>query len=515
MNPSTVHENVEVNGYPDLAMTVGPNLAAALRQLRKNDTVRTIWIDALSINQSSDRERNYQVALMGQIYSSAEDVYIWLGPHKGHTDLVMDKISTDHFQGHQSKDVMYALELVLGRDWFGRVWVAQELALASRDPIVLCGPNIVRWSHFAATVQVIRARILDETIMPGVRDHLGELKDPVSDRARISRRLKENYRKSHDPDMESIAVASKALRVSKLAEIRDMGDRATLADQIERTLYMQASDPRDRIFALSALTKSSSQKVMADYTKPTEQVAVEVAALLIRHDFVGYMTTRLWEHTRYPTGHTPGYSMPLIFPSTSVVPSFCPELEVLGRRSLNSRFAPPATAIRQIMARRTGMLPIADFTKDCRELMTLGYDMGRVTTIDPSGGGFVTSKNYHGYAPFNDEPPFELLLVGLFGINAPFFLRQTQDEPAKYRILAFVTMSDEELVNHYDARYTSGSVSQHTWGHTFLENAETGEKYPSRYSIATQDLRRWEHMKWFDSLRSSSEADRFKLYVIT
>jgi hypothetical protein len=499
-------EKVAVDSQKHLQLTVGANLAAAMRQLRLDEGIHTLWIDAMSINQSSDRERNHQVALMRKIYSYANEVYIWLGPEKDHSNLVMHAVSTGRLDEGVIHQFMSALELLLRRDWFGRVWVAQELALASREPIVLCGSNNAYWSRFVAAVQVIRARILDESDPPDIDMFLGQLdSDLIFNRDKTSGLQKRvNHLKWFDQQVP-LSVVSKALRVSNLADIRATGNRASLADQIQRTLYMQASDPRDRIFALTGLTSPSNSGIAVDYTKPKEQIAAEVAALLIREDFAGYMTTRLWEHTRYTTGLTPGNHTPGGTSPTSDVPSFSPELDALGRRTLSARFAPPVAAIRQIMKESSGVVPIAEFTNDCREMMTLGFFMGTVTSMDAWDGRFTTSMDYHGYAPFNDEPEFAIFLVGLFGINAPFLLRQTQVKPRKYKILALVSLDDEGTVPDHP---------KHTWGHQFLKNVEAGEKHPTYYSRMTPDDRRWHHMKWYDHMRMCGEADGFKLYII-
>jgi hypothetical protein len=63
------------------------NLVSALKCLRKPDKFRTLWIDALCINQSNEvsalRERSRQVRLMKYIYSTASDVIIWMGVPEG------------------------------------------------------------------------------------------------------------------------------------------------------------------------------------------------------------------------------------------------------------------------------------------------------------------------------------------------------------------------------------------------------------------------------------------------
>ena len=40
---------------------------------------RPIWIDAVCINQNDDLEKSGQIPLMGEIYSKAAEVLVWLG----------------------------------------------------------------------------------------------------------------------------------------------------------------------------------------------------------------------------------------------------------------------------------------------------------------------------------------------------------------------------------------------------------------------------------------------------
>lgn len=77
-----------LDGVP---VAVTPNLDCALRHLRFKVTSRTLWIDALSINQNDVHERNGQVQMMGNIYSSAIGVLGWLGP-VDQTDLHLNAL---------------------------------------------------------------------------------------------------------------------------------------------------------------------------------------------------------------------------------------------------------------------------------------------------------------------------------------------------------------------------------------------------------------------------------------
>lgn len=70
----------------DKLLLVTPNCESALRHLRLKDKTRTLWVDAVCIDQengtSSVTERNAQVTLMGDIYRKAARTLCWFG--KGH-----------------------------------------------------------------------------------------------------------------------------------------------------------------------------------------------------------------------------------------------------------------------------------------------------------------------------------------------------------------------------------------------------------------------------------------------
>ena len=54
-----------------------------LRRMRDTQSERTVWIDSLCIDQTDMVDRNYQVQLMCDIYSSTALGLIWLGEDNG------------------------------------------------------------------------------------------------------------------------------------------------------------------------------------------------------------------------------------------------------------------------------------------------------------------------------------------------------------------------------------------------------------------------------------------------
>ena len=76
-DPTRTHEIIVDNKI----IRITANLFGALRDIQKDafwDT--SIWADAICINQYDLTERSSQIFLMREIYHSAADVHIWLGP---------------------------------------------------------------------------------------------------------------------------------------------------------------------------------------------------------------------------------------------------------------------------------------------------------------------------------------------------------------------------------------------------------------------------------------------------
>ncbi|OTA97989.1 hypothetical protein M426DRAFT_31926, partial [Hypoxylon sp. CI-4A] len=57
---------------------VTKNLYGILPNLRRPDTTREIWVDAICINQTDTTEKTEQVKLMREIYTRAKSTVIWL-----------------------------------------------------------------------------------------------------------------------------------------------------------------------------------------------------------------------------------------------------------------------------------------------------------------------------------------------------------------------------------------------------------------------------------------------------
>lgn len=143
------------------------NLYQALYHLRHHDTARTLWADAICINQDNTRERNHQVKSMAQIFSSASEVLIWLGPKQEDVELGLETIRQAdsiitrcgsayvpemHTPETKILDVPHiddgvhrSLYALISRSWFFRLWTIQE-ALLAKKATVKCGSLSIPFS---------------------------------------------------------------------------------------------------------------------------------------------------------------------------------------------------------------------------------------------------------------------------------------------------------------------------------------------------------------------------------
>ncbi|KAF3771318.1 HET-domain-containing protein [Cryphonectria parasitica EP155] len=142
LQPATTSFEVTVNCYN------------AIRRLRSAAEKRVLWIDAICIDQRSTREKTHQLSIMAQIYSSASQVLVHLGEAADDSDAVMDWINelyepSDYGQlSDSSSRYQPDNELIhkfLCRPWFHRIWVLQEIAHAT-SATVYCGSKESSWA---------------------------------------------------------------------------------------------------------------------------------------------------------------------------------------------------------------------------------------------------------------------------------------------------------------------------------------------------------------------------------
>lgn len=106
--------SLELDG---LAITVPSSSIAALRRMRLRDRIRTLWIDAICINQDDLEERAQQVTVMGDIYRSSQGNLIHLGESKPHTEKALEDIKAILNEMHSELDSPQALKDTMFDPW--------------------------------------------------------------------------------------------------------------------------------------------------------------------------------------------------------------------------------------------------------------------------------------------------------------------------------------------------------------------------------------------------------------
>jgi hypothetical protein len=94
-----------------------------------------IWIDSVCIDQGNLKERNHQVSMMKRIYAGASRVLVYAGDSSPHIDLLLDLVSDTQRDPNRvvsPQEMDLAMESLLYRKWFHRVWVLQEVIVAKR-----------------------------------------------------------------------------------------------------------------------------------------------------------------------------------------------------------------------------------------------------------------------------------------------------------------------------------------------------------------------------------------------
>jgi hypothetical protein len=255
----------------DADFTVGANLHAALCRLRsRRDAVRTLWVDAVCINQADVPEKNAQIPLMARIYQRGVRTLIWLGEHDHQTSLAfriikflasdaqddldapVDSTAWEEIRRGAEGKHLYrlgalgvwsamlrreqaaqALSSVFERPWFKRVWIIQEVAV-SRDASVICGAYTVDWKDIERTYNITVNRFDNE-------DYVTRLVEQ-----------RQHYQQGMSNSLEAIIWA---------------------------TSLSQATDPRDRIYAMLGLVTPQSEAnpihVTADYSTDVGKVFME------------------------------------------------------------------------------------------------------------------------------------------------------------------------------------------------------------------------------------------------
>ena len=252
---SLIPYKIAVNGQP---FYVTPNLYAALRCLRQPADERSLWIDALAINQADVAEKSLQVQRMRDVYRKASKVIVWLGKESKATpaafQLAQDMGSAsgstqeEYWEQASSKKSWASNRQewcrILDHQWWRRSWIIQEVVL-SNHIVVQRGTHQIPWDTFQ-----------------------NFLENPL-------------FRREPSLDEESITFSQ---------HIRDMRSELESVGRTSKSLFdlafhfrhQSATLGSDKLFALQGLLPFDTPiELVPDYSKSSEDVFIEFTAACI------------------------------------------------------------------------------------------------------------------------------------------------------------------------------------------------------------------------------------------
>lgn len=148
-------------------------------------------------------------------------------------------------------------DCLIDREWWGRLWVVQELVLAKSDPLIMCGSSSLPWSIFMKGYFAIG---MDNA-------HTSE------DLNRGAERLSQCSQLNGLREYHQSKINSKYIGTICLAAI------------LNYTKDFHATDPRDTIYgALGLMTSKTREKLKPDYQKPVELVFLETSKYILEND---------------------------------------------------------------------------------------------------------------------------------------------------------------------------------------------------------------------------------------
>lgn len=270
---SDTPEVIYVGHTGDVTMAVTRSLYQVLPYLRYRDQQRVLWIDAICVNQQNLKERGPQVERMGDIYSLADRVIVWLGPEDSTSvqaiqflRTIASKVEVDWITSTMkplsqddgdwvdvkkantySNQEVFAIYALVMRPWFERLWVQQEIH-ANRNAVLTCGSDTLSWQDFRRAFFCFY------------------------------------YKWGFYEDEIILDPAFSARKVLVYRMVSEGGD-STLGQLIERTQLCKCSDPRDRVYGVLNMLERFERgaEIKPDYTKTVSQVYQDVVTSMLDH----------------------------------------------------------------------------------------------------------------------------------------------------------------------------------------------------------------------------------------
>src|SRR3569833_1393317 len=268
--------NISING--DKEFPIGRNLRKALDDLRYPDRPRTLWTDAICINQSDTAEKEHQVKLMRRIYAGARKVCAWIDHSVGPLTDVFDDLQRLG-KGVEIGDFYdpahwYPVAAIFRNPYWRRLWIQQELILAAELDIY-CRQQVFNGQElleFQRRINFTKSRKLS-VLAPELR--LGRYIDGTEAEEQRPPRLLYG----------DLVIARRELwKAKERAAKQRPGDkrepgrvRGSLMDLFNHTRGLNMTNPRDRVYGILGIaTDTDADDIRVDYSLSVAQTYSQV-----------------------------------------------------------------------------------------------------------------------------------------------------------------------------------------------------------------------------------------------
>ncbi|KAL2678513.1 hypothetical protein Neosp_009260 [[Neocosmospora] mangrovei] len=284
-----ITRQLSCSGY---TIDVTVSLHDALTDLRHPRCNRLLWVDAVCINQADNEEKAKQIRLMGDIYSQARRVLIYLGKGDPSVDEVMESIRRLDWEfmpihvrrycsrllvlgpvGVKLLDYLPKMKPItdnkinwdpiinlLQRPWFQRTWIIQEAILAKRAQ-VFCGDEYIPWAMLERVVVAMNFYKGEVGKIPGYPS----IVDSVASVHLMRSARRDRYTSIMLPDQRLYA---KLLVGSQMHR----QEFTKLLDLIMDSRKFACTNPRDKVFGMLGVT---GQDISSEYLTPDYSISPE------------------------------------------------------------------------------------------------------------------------------------------------------------------------------------------------------------------------------------------------
>ncbi|KAM5350683.1 hypothetical protein ACJ41O_007188 [Fusarium nematophilum] len=250
-------------------LEISENLGNALICLRQQKEPRTLWADAICINQQDKQERGHQVRFMRAVYRTAQTVRVWLDedvdpkskPFQMARRLYVPgrPINWDVCPGASNArdlrnlvrvgdfelDFWEPLSKILNNLYFRRVWTQQELFLARNLLFHLPGGTL-------SPGPLIQ---FDAALMRSIGVFKGTLSTDYVHKAGVPSLFSNKY-------YGFLATKVPSFNVTEVPQF----NQASLLWLFLRSNNLEATDPKDRVYGMLGLARDCGENdILPDY----------------------------------------------------------------------------------------------------------------------------------------------------------------------------------------------------------------------------------------------------------